>query len=426
MRPSSSSPSTDHAFPSWSDPVAEAPDEAAIPAPRHRAAGGRGFGHDPLGPDDADPSGSPAAPRGARGRHRAPDRDAAPEPEPWWTPGTVRPPAPSSFASVPVPRTAGPGEHAPPSRPLPPARPPAPPSASERDLVPVTSVPPQVRDAPVRPGAPDRRPPDPPPLRPARPQGRPRPTEPATDPFRRADLPVPAPADPRLPAAPAPGTTDERTPRSARDAARRPWAWTAPSPTLTQVRERGRPAGPAVPSAPRPEPGDTAGRPAPPVPTAEPAEPALSPLTVRRDPTGRASSSTARPPAATVSSRRTESRPAPPRPSSGASRHADPAWHTPPAAPPRRLGPGLAAVVVGVVGVLTALAPSSGLVPGSLPTTALGPLPVFGLVGAVLGVLALVLGAVAMIRSGRSAGTLLVGVVGSCAGAAAVVVGLVV
>ncbi len=100
-------------------------------------------------------------------------------------------------------------------------------------------------------------------------------------------------------------------------------------------------------------------------------------------------------------------------------------WETPPVdRPSARLGS--VAIAVGIVGALVGLAPWSGLLPRVLPPAALGMTPVFNLVGALLGVLALGVGAVAMFRASATSRGLLAGVVGACAGAAAIVVGLVV
>jgi hypothetical protein len=113
---------------------------------------------------------------------------------------------------------------------------------------------------------------------------------------------------------------------------------------------------------------------------------------------------------------------APSRPSP--ERRADLPWATPPVdLASTRLG--LVALVTGVLGVLVGLAPWSGLLPRVLPQSALGAIPVFNLVGALLGVAGLGLGAVAMFRATETSRGLLVGVLGACVGAAAVVVGLV-
>jgi hypothetical protein len=84
------------------------------------------------------------------------------------------------------------------------------------------------------------------------------------------------------------------------------------------------------------------------------------------------------------------------------------------------------AVAVGALGALLGLAPWSGLLPRVLPVAALGSIPVFGLAGALLGVVALGLGGVAMFRATGTTRGLLAGVIGACVGAAAIVVGLVV
>lgn len=87
---------------------------------------------------------------------------------------------------------------------------------------------------------------------------------------------------------------------------------------------------------------------------------------------------------------------------------------------------GRVAIVIGVLGVLVGLAPWSGLLPRVLPGAALGATPVFGLAGALLGVAALGVGAVAMFRAPGASRGLLAGVLGACTAAAAIVVGLVV
>ena len=122
-------------------------------------------------------------------------------------------------------------------------------------------------------------------------------------------------------------------------------------------------------------------------------------------------------------SHRREQRPEPFRPA--APRRGSAPWETP-LVDQVSARVGLAALVTGVLGVLVGLGPWSGLLPRVLPQSALGVTPVFNLVGALLGVLGLGLGAVAMFRAEGTSRGLLVGVVGSCAGAAAVVVGLVV
>jgi hypothetical protein len=100
-------------------------------------------------------------------------------------------------------------------------------------------------------------------------------------------------------------------------------------------------------------------------------------------------------------------------------------WRTP--APDRfSTRVGLVAMVVGAVGALVGLAPWSGLLPRVLPSSALGSTPVFSLVGALLGVVALGVGAIAMFRAAGTSRGLLAGVVGACAGAGAILVGLLV
>ena len=177
---------------------------------------------------------------------------------------------------------------------------------------------------------------------------------------------------------------------------------------------------------------------------AEVAEPPLRPLTVQRPPADpappRTPSRAPAPGAAPGGVRPTASRPTGPtasrptgpsgptasRPTgpSGPTRGVAP-WETPPVdQASARLG--LVAIVLGLLGALIALAPRSGLLPRVLPASTLGVTPVFTLVGALLGVLALGLGAVAMFRAVATSRGLLAGVVGACAGAAAIVVGLVV
>ncbi len=100
-------------------------------------------------------------------------------------------------------------------------------------------------------------------------------------------------------------------------------------------------------------------------------------------------------------------------------------WETPPLDRPSTRA-GLVAIAVGALGALLGLAPWSGLLPRVLPASAIGTTPVFNLAGALLGVVALGLGAVAMFRATGTTRGLLAGVVGACMGAAAIVVGLVV
>ncbi|MCD2192992.1 hypothetical protein LQ327_06265 [Actinomycetospora endophytica] len=106
-------------------------------------------------------------------------------------------------------------------------------------------------------------------------------------------------------------------------------------------------------------------------------------------------------------------------------RSTDRPWETPPVdRASARLG--LVALVIGAIGVVLGVAPWSGLLPRVLPQSALGAIPVFNLAGALLGVIGLGVGAIAMFRAGEASRGLLMGVLGACAGAAAVVVGLVV
>ena len=99
-------------------------------------------------------------------------------------------------------------------------------------------------------------------------------------------------------------------------------------------------------------------------------------------------------------------------------------WTDPTAAGRTRWG--LAGIVVGLVGVVLGLAPSTGLLPRVLPQTALGTVPVFSLVGALLGVVGLGLGAIGMFRAEGVGKPLLFGVLGTCMGAIAILAGLVV
>lgn len=149
-------------------------------------------------------------------------------------------------------------------------------------------------------------------------------------------------------------------------------------------------------------------------------DPPLRPLTQQR-PTAAAGPRPAPRPAPRPRTEAPEN--VPPRPA-GPPRGVAP-WETPPVdQASARLG--LVAVVLGLLGALVALVPASGLLPRLLPTPALGITPVFTLVGALLGVVALGLGTVAMFRAVATSCGLLAGVVGACAGAAAIVVGLLV
>ncbi|MEJ2870103.1 hypothetical protein WCD74_20205 [Actinomycetospora sp. OC33-EN08] len=85
---------------------------------------------------------------------------------------------------------------------------------------------------------------------------------------------------------------------------------------------------------------------------------------------------------------------------------------------------GLVGTVLGAIGVLVALAPWSGLLPRVMPQGALGSTPLFSLIGALLGVAGLGVGAFAMFRADGIGRGLYLGVGAACLGAAAVVVGL--
>ncbi|MCD2186320.1 hypothetical protein [Actinomycetospora soli] len=85
---------------------------------------------------------------------------------------------------------------------------------------------------------------------------------------------------------------------------------------------------------------------------------------------------------------------------------------------------GLVGTIVGAVGVLLGLAPWSGLLPRVMPSETLGSTPLFSLIGALCGVVALGVGAFAMFRADGVGRSLYLGVGAACLGAAAVVVGL--
>jgi hypothetical protein len=145
---------------------------------------------------------------------------------------------------------------------------------------------------------------------------------------------------------------------------------------------------------------------------AEPVSPALRPLAVRER------SSTLRPGAfGTGTYGSSGVGPARPR-TAGAARQPLP-WERPIEG---RLG--LVGTVVGAVGVLLGLAPWSGLLPRVMPAETLGSTPLFSLIGALCGVVALGIGAFAMFRADGVGRSLLLGVGSACLGAAAVVVGL--
>ena len=305
----------------------------------------------------------PAAPREG-GRHRAPDA-----------------PPSSGFRIVPGPREAeetgrsdGPGAG---FRPLPPSGPTPPPASGLSSIgVPLGAVPTQREPAP-------------------RPRRRPAP-----------DTAAPIAAAP-IAAAPTAAGPEAAVPRrrpaaTGPDVGRDDEAVTVPIPRETLDRAAAR------------RPGDPTGH-----PSSETLDPPLRPLTVQR-PAG--------PPRPTPRPRGQAADDVPHRPTvagPAVPRRGVAPWETPPVdRDSARLG--LVAIVVGLVGALVALAPWSGLLPRVLPATTLGITPVFNLVGALLGVLALGLGAVAMFRAVATSRGLLAGVVGACAGAAAIVVGLVV
>jgi len=349
--------------------------------PRHRASGGRGYGR------ETETSGPiPTAPREG-GRHRAPDA-----------------PPSSGFRIVPDPREAaeetargdGPGAG---FRPLPPADPttpagPTPPPASGLSSigVPLGAVPTQREPAP-RPRRPEAEPRAAVPRhRPARPEpDAVRDDEAVTVPIRREALDRAAARGPADPGAAGPAGHD-RPPRPVE---------VLEDPPLRPLTAQRRPAATPVRPAPRPTP-----RPRSAARDDVPHRPTVAGPTV-------AGSSVAGSSVASAAA-------GPSAPRRGVA-----PWETPPVdEASARLG--LVAIVVGLVGALVGLAPASGLLPRVLPTSALGVTPVFNLVGALLGVLALGLGAVAMFRAVATSRGLLAGVVGACAGAAAIVVGLVV
>jgi hypothetical protein len=334
------------------------------PEPRHRASGGRGYGR------ETETSGPVPPARRPGGRHRAPDA-----------------PPSSGFTIVPGPR--GPGSEAVREpdgpgagfRPLPPSGPTAPPAPGLSSIgVPLGAVPAQREPATPRPRRPE---PDA-----AIPRRRPARTDPDAGPDDEA-VTVPIRRDVLDGLAARPQGSGEPTGSGSTEAVDTP-----PLQPLTVQR-------PTTAVPPRPAPGPrTRARPTHALPTQ--ALPAQAP-------DGAASRPTATRPA---------TRPASPR------RGVAP-WETPPVdQPSTRLG--LVAVAVGLLGALVALAPWSGLLPRVLPASSLGITPAFTLVGALLGVVALGLGAIAMFRAVATSRGLFAGVVGACAGAAAIVVGLVV
>ncbi|MFC5060868.1 hypothetical protein [Actinomycetospora atypica] len=336
---------------------------------RHRATSGRGFGpppgHEPHPSGPLPDAASYVPPRREGGRHRAPDAQPAP---------------PNEFAAVPLPRPAGPDSPASGFRPLPPLNPIPTTSAA----APAAAPSPTSASTPWVPA---------PRLAPGSGSG----SGSGDRPFNAAATPTPAPrvAEPRVaePAASAP-------------AASAPTEDPEDEPVTVPVRRRDLDA--AVPRL-RAAGGSTV---APDV-----AAPSLRPLAVRpaRDravhPATFGTGTYGSPYTDSVASRRAPGRtPAP--------------WTDPTAAGRTRWG--LAGIVVGLVGIVLGLAPWSGLLPRILPQTALGTVPVFSLVGALLGVLALGLGAIGMFRAEGVGKPLLFGVLGTCAGAAATLVGLVV
>ncbi|NMO92007.1 hypothetical protein [Actinomycetospora sp. TBRC 11914] len=310
----------------------------------------------------AGPVGVPA-PRRTGGRHRAPDA-----------------PPSSGFTIVPGPRDGGPGEGTRPEagpasgfRPLPPPPPGAPASRPTSSVgVPLGAVPTQ-RGADARDAAVPRRRPAPAPPEVLD-------DEAVTVPVRREAL-------------------DRAAGRSVAE---------DPGP-----RDHAPDDGPVHAPALRPL---TAHRPASPSPRARPRRGATRPDQTRSDGAHADRARSGRPPHGAPS------RPAVARPVGPSGRVAP--WETPPDRASTRAG--LVAVAVGALGALLGLAPWSGLLPRVLPASALGATPVFNLAGALLGVVALGLGAVAMFRATGTTRGLLVGVIGACVGAAAIVVGLVV
>ena len=392
---------------------------------RHRATGGRGFGpppgHEPHPSGPLPDAYTPPSRQG--GRHRAPDAPAAP---------------PNEFAAVPMQRPAGPDSAPSGFRPLPPLNAFPTTSAAAPAERPAPAAPVD-RAAPVAPPSPAAPPadaapgPGPAPWVPtprADPTSGDRPFNPAATPTprTRADRPGPAAASP------SPGPRGERS----RDAGAAPSpaartssvagpsfavpsssvaasSFAVPSssvaapedePVTVPVRRRDLDA--AIPRM-RPSADATA--------TRDVAAPSLRPLAVRpiADRTVRSASfgsgTYGSPYTDSVASRRVPGRtPAP--------------WTDPTAAGRTRWG--LAGIVAGLIGVVLGLAPSTGLLPRVLPQTALGTVPVFSLVGALLGVAGLGLGAIGMFRAEGVGKPLLLGVLGTCVGAMAILAGLVV
>jgi hypothetical protein len=350
------------------------------PEPRHRASGGRGYGR------ETETSGPIPVARRESGRHRAPDA-----------------PPSSGFTIVPGPRETGPrsGEE-----------------STGRSDVPGGGFRPLPPSGPTTPSGP----------------ATPRPSTPPASGLSSIGVPLGAVPTQRATAVPRrrraePDAAPDDAAISRRRAAR-PVTGTALDdeavtvPIRREALDRAAARGPVDEASDPPLRPLAVQRPTPTPPRPTP-RPRIRDDAALRPPASRPAAS--RPPA----SRPVASRPAASDPAaSGSARPAGPPrgvapWATPPVdGASTRLG--LVAVAIGLLGGLVALAPWSGLLPRVLPVSSLGITPVFNLVGALLGVVALGLGAVAMFRAVAASRGLLAGVVGACAGAAAIVVGLVV
>jgi hypothetical protein len=391
-----------------------APGTPGSAEPRHRSSGGRGYGR------ETETSGPIPPARREGGRHRAPDA-----------------PPSSGFRIVPGPREAegetgrtdvpgGGFRPLPPSGPTtpsgpPPSAPTPPPSPGVSSIgVPLGAVPAQ-----REPAVPRRRP-DPdvavPRRRPARTHLDAVPDDEAvTVPIRREALDRAAahrPVDPGPPASGARGSAEPTGPGSTdvADPPLRPLTVQRPAPT-TRPGPAPRPRGEAPDDVPSHPAGSHSSASRPAGSHSAGSRPAGS-HSAGSLPAGSHSAGSLPAGSHSGASRPVASHPADPT-------RGVPPWETPPIdQASARLG--LVAVALGLLGALVALAPWSGVLPRILPGSSLGITPVFNLVGALLGVVALGLGAAAMFRAVATSRGLLAGVVGACAGAAAIVVGLVV